>query len=665
MEPDNQLRILIVEDVPTDAELAERELRQNGFSFETTRVDKEDEFLEALKNFKPDLVISDYVMPEFDGMEALKLAQAHDPNLPLIVLTGSMNEETAVECMKAGATDYVIKEHLTRLPFAVKGALDQKKTRLARAQAEKHLQQRLQELEVMYSVSSALRTAATLDEMLPLLLDEILEALQAEAGAIWLYDTASSELYFAVARGWFNELDDSLLRPGEGIGGVVFSSGEPYVTSEFAGDPQFKYREKIPAGWGGVCVPIQAASETVGVLFVSVQHPRKITSQELKMLTSLSEMAGMAVHRISLHDQTVRRLNYLQSLRAVDQAITANLDLNLTLNTLLEHVINQLKVDAACIFLLQPHLKKLKYAAGRGFRSKILEDTTLTIGESCAGLAALNRQIFQVNSIDDAPDHNCATILQIEGFKNCISVPLISKGDIKGVLMIFQHNEVRKDPEWTNFLETMGTQAAIAIDNATLFDDLQQANLELSLAYDATIEGWARALELRDYETEGHTRRVAELTVEMAQSMGMPEKQLVHVRRGALLHDIGKMGIPDAILFKPGSLTEEEWEVMKKHPLMAYEMIASIDYLRPALNIPYYHHERWDGSGYPEGLKGENIPLEARIFSVIDVFDALTSDRPYRSAWSDEQAFDYIRREKGRHFDPGVADLFLEKMKQG
>lgn len=383
------------------------------------------------------------------------------------------------------------------------------------------------------------------------------------------------------------------------------------------------------------------------------------------MLTSLSEMAGMAVHRISLHDQTVRRLNYLQSLRAVDQAITANLDLNLTLNTLLEHVINQLKVDAACIFLLQPHLKKLKYAAGRGFRSKILEDTTLTIGESCAGLAALNRQIFQVNSIDDAPDHNCATILQIEGFKNCISVPLISKGDIKGVLMIFQHNEVRKDPEWTNFLETMGTQAAIAIDNATLFDDLQQANLELSLAYDATIEGWARALELRDYETEGHTRRVAELTVEMAQSMGMPEKQLVHVRRGALLHDIGKMGIPDAILFKPGSLTEEEWEVMKKHPLMAYEMIASIDYLRPALNIPYYHHERWDGSGYPEGLKGENIPLEARIFSVIDVFDALTSDRPYRSAWSDEQAFDYIRREKGRHFDPGVADLFLEKMKQG
>ncbi len=662
MDKNDQLRIIIVEDVAADAELAERELKQGGFNIESCRVDTRDALLEALEKFNPELVISDYSMPVFDGMEALQITLKHDPNLPLIILTGSMNEETAVECMKAGAADYVIKEHLTRLPFAVKGALEQKQARLDRAQAEKHLQQRLQELEVMYSVSSALRAAATLEEMLPLMLDETLKALEAEAGSIWLYDTKSGELYFAIARGWFTELDDSLLKPGEGIGGAVFSSGKPYITDDFASDSQMKFKDKIPEGWGGACVPIQAASETVGILFVSVPLPRKISAQELKMLNSLAEMAGMAVHRLSLHEQTVQRLNYLQSLRAVDQAITANLDLSLTLNTLLEHVINQLNVDAACIFLLRPNLNKLEYAAGRGFRSNIIEKNSVYLGESCAGLAALNREVFQVNGVEDAPDRKCAAIFEAEGFSSCISVPLISKEEIKGVLEIFLHRQPHKDAEWLNFLEAMGTQAAIAIDNATMFKDLQKANLELALAYDATIEGWARALELRDYETEGHTRRVAELTVEMAQAMGMLEQQLVHIRRGALLHDIGKMGIPDAILFKPGSLTDEEWDVMKKHPSMAYEMLSSIDYLKPALNIPYYHHEKYDGTGYPEGLKGEEIPLEARIFAVIDVFDALTSDRPYRSAWSNEQALNYISSEKGKHFDPRVAELFFEKM---
>ena len=164
------------------------------------------------------------------------------------------------------------------------------------------------------------------------------------------------------------------------------------------------------------------------------------------------------------------------------------------------------------------------------------------------------------------------------------------------------------DAEWQNFLEALAARAAIAIDNATLFDDLQRSNIDLMLAYDATLEGWARALDLRSKETERHTERVTEMTMRLARTMGIGDKELVHIRRGALLHDIGKIGIPDSILLQPGPLTDEEWLLMRKHPQLAFEMLQPIAYLRPALDIPYAHHEHWDGTGYPRGLKGEQIP---------------------------------------------------------
>ena len=191
---------------------------------------------------------------------------------------------------------------------------------------------------------------------------------------------------------------------------------------------------------------------------------------------------------------------------------------------------------------------------------------------------------------------------------------------------------------------------------------LQERARELIRAYDTTLEGWVYALDLRDKETEGHTRRVTEMTVDLARSMGIPEEELVHVRRGALLHDIGKLGIPDDVLHKPRGLTDEEWSVMKEHPVHAFQMLNEIAFLRPALDIPHYHHERWDGSGYPHGLRGEEIPLIARIFAVVDVWDALTSDRPYRDAWPPDRAEAHLRSERGNSFDPDVVDAFLEML---
>jgi len=208
-------------------------------------------------------------------------------------------------------------------------------------------------------------------------------------------------------------------------------------------------------------------------------------------------------------------------------------------------------------------------------------------------------------------------------------------------------------------------QVSLAIANAKLYQDAQQAITDLVHAYDATLEGWSGMLDMRDHATEEHTHRVADMTVALAEKMGVPASEIAHIRRGALLHDIGKMGIPDAILQKPGRLSEAEMAIMRTHPEKAWQVLSRIDYLGPAMDIPCCHHEHWDGKGYPRGLKGEQIPLAARIFAVVDVYDALTSDRPYRKAWEPEKALQYIREQAGQYFDPQVVEAFMEMISTG
>ncbi|WP_298482906.1 HD domain-containing phosphohydrolase [uncultured Chloroflexus sp.] len=248
------------------------------------------------------------------------------------------------------------------------------------------------------------------------------------------------------------------------------------------------------------------------------------------------------------------------------------------------------------------------------------------------------------------------TRLLHETEQTVIGVPLQAANRLVGILVLKRAAPLSEAE--LDLLNDIAELAANALHRTDLFDQLRAANTELRAAYDATIEGWSHALDLRDRETEGHSRRVTELTVRIAARMGFSEEELLHVRRGALLHDIGKMGIPDAILLKPGPLNDEEWAIMRTHPTLAVELLRPIAFLTPALDIPWCHHEKWDGTGYPRGLRGEEIPLAARIFAVADVYDALTSDRPYRTAWSRERALAYIREQAGSHFDPRVVAVF-------
>jgi PAS domain S-box-containing protein/putative nucleotidyltransferase with HDIG domain len=363
-------------------------------------------------------------------------------------------------------------------------------------------------------------------------------------------------------------------------------------------------------------------------------------------------------------DRIQRQLEHLTALSGIDRVISANFDLKLSLSEILNHVTIELGIDAADILILNSGLQILEFSAERGFRTKAIRKRQVRLGEGYAGRAAREHKLVQVPNIQDEPDSLfLTTLLAGEDFVCYYGVPLIIKGQVKGVLEVFHRAALRPDSEWFDFLNTLAGQAAIAVEIATLFESLQRSNSELFMAYDATIQGWSQALDLRDKETEGHSKRVTELTVELARVLGISEADLVQVRWGALLHDIGKMGVPDGILLKPSPLTDEEWVAMKKHPGLAYEMLSPIGYLRLALDIPYCHHENWDGSGYPRGLKGAQIPLVARIFAVVDVWDALRSDRPYRPAWADEKVREHIRDSSGTHFDPQVVDAFIQLQK--
>jgi len=356
-----------------------------------------------------------------------------------------------------------------------------------------------------------------------------------------------------------------------------------------------------------------------------------------------------------------QRIDHLSALRSIQRAITSRNDLHVTLDILLDQVTAQLGIDAASILLLNQHTQIMEYVTNKGFRTKALKYTKLKLGESYAGRAAIERRIINISNLKEEPGKFIRSeLFPNEDFVTYFAVPLIVKGQVKGVLELFHRSIRNVSTDWVDFLENIANEAAIAIDDTSMFEDLQRSRAEIISAYDTTIEGWSRALDYRDKETEGHSRRVTDLTLTIAKAMGISDADLVNIRYGALLHDIGKLGVPDGILLKPGKLTDEEWVIMKRHPEIAFKLLSPISYLRSALVIPYCHHEKWDGTGYPRGLKGEEIPLSARIFAVVDVWDALRSDRSYSRAWTKDKALDHIQSVSGTHFDSKVVEIFLK-----
>ena len=521
------------------------------------------------------------------------------------------------------------------------------------------LERRVKELTVLHAVAVAGTETNCEDELIERSTQIIGEILYSDHFGVLLADDQQKALRFHSSnRGLVKKDLSSLIPHGSGVVGRVFANGQ--ALRLFDVTQETNYIEISPSIRSELCVPLKVDQKIIGVINAENSQVDAFAEADEHLLSTFAGQLATAIEKVRLHINAQERLEHISALHAIDVAISGSVDLEITLDILLEQVITQLNVDAVTVLLYSPDTQTLEFHSQRGFSTIALRHTRLSLGESHAGKVALDNKIIQISDLTtDQNGFLRSPLIREEKFISYLGVPLTAKDQIQGVLEIFHRSPLNPDSEWMELLKALSTQAAIAIDNATLFHDLQRSNEELIKAYDSTLEGWALALALRDEETEDHTRRTTQMTVQMANAIGMSEDEINHVRRGALLHDIGKMGIPDSILHKSGKLTEDEWEIIRQHPVYAYNFLSQTDYLRPALDIPYCHHEKWDGTGYPRGLNREQIPLAARIFAVIDVWDALNSDRPYRKAWDKDRVIAYIQEQSGTHFDPDVVEVFL------
>lgn len=534
---------------------------------------------------------------------------------------------------------------------------------------EKQSRREAARAEALLRVAARLNAQLDLDALLAAIGEEVARALNTPVSLIALYDQKQDAFYSTTAIGIPSELIKSMTPfPGTLYRETVQEFGQTFGLPDlhiFSRLPNLEFFKQLDLR-SLAFATMEYEHELIGSLnAITLGKSRDFSQDELFLLKGLADQAALAITNTRLYKDAHRRLEHLQALRAIDIAISSNRNIQDMLSIVLDQITRQLRMDAAVILLLDGSKQRLEFAASRGFITSSLRFTSLRVGEGLAGRAVQERQVIRVRDLRlDLQTLVNASSLAEENFVSYCAAPLIAQGQVKGVLEIFHRSLLDPDEEWLGFLETLAGQAAIAVENTSLFEDLQRTNEELVEAYDATIEGWSHALDLRDKETEGHTQRVTELSLQLARAFSFSEKELLYVRWGALLHDIGKMGVPDRILLKEGPLTEDEWELMRRHPVYAHEMLRPIQYLRPALDIPYCHHEKWNGTGYPRGLKGEEIPLVARLFAVVDVWDALTSDRPYRLAWSREKTLAHIQQGSGQHFDPSVVEVFSKLIQE-
>lgn len=408
---------------------------------------------------------------------------------------------------------------------------------------------------------------------------------------------------------------------------------------------------------------IQSHFKNVNALLMNVvdslsRSGNPIVSTAIQDITRVSQSLLMLEQ--SVGDQLKLKQSQLRALMSVGQVINSSLGLRRVLEEVMDSLISLMRAERGFLMLREPNGELLVRIA-RGIAHVNLNEEAFKVSRTVVRrVVETNAPVLTTNAQADPRFDGQMSIAAFQ-LRSILCVPLKLKDELIGVLYVDNraHAGIFKEND-LELISAFADQAAVAIDSARLFEDLQESHRELERAYQATLEGWVRALDLRDKETEGHTQRVTILTHRLARSMGVSDAELVHMTRGALLHDIGKMAIPDGILLKPSQLTEEERKLIQKHPIYAYEMLSPIDFLVPAIDIPYCHHEKWDGTGYPRGLKQDEIPFAARIFPIIDVWDALTSDRPYRKAMAHDEVRKLIQADSGKHFDPLVVEAFLD-----
>jgi PAS domain S-box-containing protein/putative nucleotidyltransferase with HDIG domain len=527
-----------------------------------------------------------------------------------------------------------------------------------------NVQQRLKQLEVLYETNKILSIEYDLNTLLRSIVENARKLLNSSTSGMYLTLASGGALELMIATEASYPIG-AYLAFGEGVAGRVAQTRQPIridVYSNWEGRAPIYNGIQINAV---LEVPMLYRGELIGVLTAdeTSESKRKFTEEDEHLLSLFASQAAGAIHSARLYSETLQRAQEFAGLYETTRDLSLQLDLPTVLTKITKRATELLGVPNASICLYDALQNNLELVAKVG--ADLPPGTRIELGDGVVGRVAQTRSPLIVDDYQNWEGRS--KLFNSIPYSSIIGMPLLYGGKLMGVLDVAEIEPSTRTFNEANLrlLSLFAGQAASAIDNAKLFEDLKKSNMDIISAYDTTIEGWSRAMDLRDHETEGHTLRVTDLSLKLARGMHLSESQLTHMRRGALLHDIGKMGVPDAILLKEEDLTEEEWLLMRKHPQLAYEMLSAIDYLHDALDIPANHHEKWDGTGYPRGLKGEEIPLAARIFAIVDVWDALRSDRPYRKGWDAEKAIEYIKTQSGTHFDPQITQAFLRLLAEG
>ncbi|RMF98163.1 MAG: PAS domain S-box protein [Candidatus Schekmanbacteria bacterium] len=537
-----------------------------------------------------------------------------------------------------------------------------------RKEYEKEVKMHAARAESLVRAASNLNSCIEYEKVLNTVCKEVAESLKAHSVSVFLYDEINDVFYNSKSLGIPSVYSEQIKPlPGKRYRELFNKNELVFMTNSSKGIEKFvngKLFQLLNIKTVAVAGMLRE-NKIVGLIKVFWNEKDvNFNRNEFELLKGLAHLSALALSNSIYFKNSLSHIEKLQALHDIDNAIATNADFNSTLDIILNSLVNHLKVDAADILILEDDVTLSCVASigfGRDMGSKI---SLQNIDYRISRIFETGKSVF-ITRIQDYPKEDFSFLhCNSEKISSYCAIPFFVKGEIKGILEVFTKKFCEESIEWISYLETIAEQIAIAIDNWNLLNELKVSNIELANAYDTTLEGWSKALDLRDRETEGHTQRVSDLTIKLALAFNISGEDLVHIRRGALLHDIGKMAIPDSILLKPAKLTEKEWEIMKRHPVFAYELLAPIKYLKNCIEIPYCHHERWDGNGYPRGLKKEEIPFPARIFAVVDIWDALCSDRPYRPAWEENRVIEYIREISGTHLDPEIVKKFLELIEQ-
>ncbi len=520
--------------------------------------------------------------------------------------------------------------------------------------------QRAEEAAAIAEVGRDISATLQLDLVLDRIATYAKELLKAETSAVYLLQKGDGKLHAVATKGLdADELKGDPVELGSGLSGMIAMNKRGEIVNYDSADPRavvVKGTEVNPHEHL-MGVPVLNNEELTGLLVVWRTGPeQEFQPPELSFLTGLAQQAAVAIENARLFQLEQQRRQEAENLQVAATAVASSLDLQQVLQTIMIALKHVIPYDSASMLLLEGDHVRLRAAQGLPKPEFALNQLFSSNNALLHAIHLSGRPVVLTDGQKDPRFEGWAGGQDIHGW---LGVPLIARGEVIGYITLDSRSVGAFGEKDAVLAQTFAHQAAAAIDNARLYSGLEQANRELSRAYDTTLEGWGNALELRDKETQGHTRRVADLTLRLGRQLGLEEPELTHLRRGVLVHDIGKMGVSDEILHKETSLTKKEWDEMRKHPQYAFDLLYPIPYLRSALTVAYCHHERWNGSGYPRGLSGEEIPLPARIFAVVDVWDALLSDRPYRKAWARKKVLDYLHEQAGILFDPEVVRVFL------